>query len=76
MTCKCLDLQTAVLEPEQAAADVAGGPAWQLKKANMYCETRMSVEPHPRPPQPAYFAVRAHCLPPTSRLTSLLHTGS
>ena len=73
MTANLWILQTAALEPEQAAADVAGGPAWQLKKANMYCETRMSVEPHPRPPQPAYFAARAHYLPSTSRLTSLLH---
>ncbi len=41
-----------------ANAGAGAGPAWQLKRASEYGETRLGAEPRPAPPRPAYFAVR------------------
>ena len=61
MSMRMLVLQAAAREPEgvgEPSAAAGGGPAWQLKRANMYGETRLLNEPRPLPSQPAYFAVR------------------
>lgn len=58
-------LQAPAQEPEggnEPPASAGGGPAWLLKRANTFGETRLLNEPRPLASQPAYFAVRRGCL--------------
>ena len=58
-------LQAPAKEPEggdEPPASAGGGPAWLLKRANTFGETRLLNEPRPLASQPAYFAVRRGCL--------------